>query len=624
MIQLIDIQTGDRFDLPNDFKISVSETNPMLSDQGSASLPIRLENFGRNKKLFNHLHRFDITTKPRKTVDILLTNGLYQMKGVLNILSLDDKTGIIECVIVLGESTLYDGMKDVTMQHVFENKKREDYKHLPESQRVQAWIDHLDKVMCDDIVDDFNVYTVCCGINYDNSGSIFYDFINHQALESAYVNKITKSSASGNYYALSGNNTYPSQINGVNVNIPKGYGVSPFLKFNYVLKEIFAYFNYRLNEDYLEKYPDFENLNVLNNTYDSIMYGELYYGQLVPTCTVLDYLESIRYTFGIEFIRSRHSNEIKIEFYTNIINLNNEFQKLNLTSKNHITLNDSKNLKLITQHNIKPVTETGSFQYYQDLLKLPNDYFDNLGKLNFDGIGLKIYRPGSPGKSYISGDALDWYNAAAFQEDDIKESKRDTVHMIYIDMRAFHSPNVTPSMPIKKNVPYVGIPRKLNSDILDVDGKPIKETLESKCPIMFAFARGRHQYDASYYNFNINNHYFYGSTHCYDSIGQVVVSNGFNLNFGGERGLYNTFWKAYDGFLKNGIYTIKVKIKLDPYEVMNFDMLKLYSVNNQVMLCRSLKYEVTHSGIEVVEAEFVSLKQYTEDVLSAPRRVIYF
>lgn len=620
MIRIIDKKTGEDFDLPKDFKISIEDKNPLFSEHGGPiSLPVRFEHTDKNKRLLDFSLRLSRTDRPVDSREVIIMSGLYQAVGNMKTLSISERSGYTECVIVSGETNLYARMKETSMQKVFENEVRNDFNVNPSNPKlaVAQWVNWLDKVMCGDVTDDFNVYPVCCSIEKTERHYEYYNFINHQGPIKYHplepIPDSIKSDVSGRqYYALNGNKEYRIKPQGseIRITIPVGYGVSPFLKFSYVLKKIFAYFGFELSDDYLQQYPDFANLNVLNNTYDAIMFGKLYYHQLVPTCSVYDFLKAVRLTFGCEFVKDKNSRKVSMLFYEKIFEPGPSMENIIAVSKQEIGIGEAKNLKLSSQHTLRPATWKDTIRYFQEIPSL-GDYDDNFTKFVPRILRYQDYMETVDDLvSFLCSDVLDWFDASLPFPEEERGSKRETVYMERIDLLAFRRINEDYQNGIYKNFPYVGKPRILNTMIRDSTGKEIKEPSETKCPIMFAFPRGRHVQSDKKYDKGMSDKYFYGSTHAYNAAGDPVSPHAFNLNYGGERGLYEKFWKRYDLFLRNDVQTVRRSIQLDADQVADFDMLKLYVIDNQIAVFKSIKYEIQQDGIENIEAEFVLLKTH--------------
>ena len=312
MIRIIDKQTGRDFHLPAGFKISIDKSNPFLSTQGTVSLPVVFPWTAWNSETLEHPTRFDRAGKLKQKREVIIQAGIYQRLATLQItggkLPTAYGAGYINATFLFDEAQFYNQMKDVTMQTVFGSIIRDDFASLATRElRVAAWVDYMNGIMFGTHTDDFDVFPVCYEIGTDGRNG----FLNQLRSKVSYRHNIDD-------YELAGKVARTFVIDGANVSIPVGYEVTPFLKKSYVLRTLFSSFGYVLNEDYLTKYPDFQREVELNNTADALMPGFINYGQLVPTKTINEFLNGIRYKYGCEFFLADNNVDVKLVFWNDL------------------------------------------------------------------------------------------------------------------------------------------------------------------------------------------------------------------------------------------------------------------------------------------------------------------
>ena len=54
-------------------------------------------------------------------------------------------------------------------------------------------------------------------------------------------------------------------VNEIPVSLSRGYYISPFIRANYVLKRVFAYFGYELKENFFTRTEPFSKMVLVNN-----------------------------------------------------------------------------------------------------------------------------------------------------------------------------------------------------------------------------------------------------------------------------------------------------------------------------------------------------------------------
>ena len=86
------------------------------------------------------------------------------------------------------------------------------------------------------------------------------------------------------------------------VDVPFGFGITPFLKVSFVIKKIIEHFGYSVGESVFESDVSFKQLVLVNNVADAIVGGVLDYTQLLPTCNVSDFILALQKKFGLVFI----------------------------------------------------------------------------------------------------------------------------------------------------------------------------------------------------------------------------------------------------------------------------------------------------------------------------------
>jgi len=656
MIRIIDFETGKDYDLKSGTKISVDKTNPFLSDKGSLSLPLELAPTDKNFELLDFPYRLDRKNKMQTKRSIIIDAGIFQTKATMVITNVTRKTIIVTCLFE--ESVFYNLMKDIKLETVFENIVRDDFSNLSTLElRIAAWVDHCEKVMIGQVSDVFHVFPVCYEINgngYDNNSMNGILNMINQSHTAVYDSK--------KYCKLAANYARIFSIDGANINIPVGYEVSPFLKMSYVLSQIFSNYGYTLNEDYLTKYPDLQKEVVLNNTIDSLMLGNLQYKQLVPSCTINEYLDSIRYKYGCEFFPSENNKMVSIVFWNDLLESVDSNYSNQKSDDVEITYENFKKIKLICDISNKPkelfntsgsdevsapivfeslqqmiihfvdkrylnyafITENNYDIYkwnvefiknFESLSRVQDECEQNneeyLGSICFVQSELKWYYRYDPhvqpGYAYILIDenVYNFFDEKTDSEDyrEIK-STHVAVPMAYINLHTTFDSLSLISNYTNLLLPYINGSRKLNTYTI-INGS-VQSSTDNECKIMSCFHVGTAKtlQGPFYDTYTIS----YGSTYRYDDLGDPWGL--INMSYGGENGLYETFWKKFDSILRNSFQPIKIPLNLTSSQIFNLAMQKQIYFENQNIIPESLKYEITDQGINVIEAKFRTTKLY--------------
>lgn len=636
MIRVIDYQTGRDFDLPAGIKISIEQVNPFLNEtQGSISLPVNLPYTDNNLELLDNPQRTDRRSKLNVKRKVIIHAGIYQRNAVMTITRVQKNKPIVG-TFLLDESVFYNQSREVTLQTVFDGYERTDFSGTHE-EKVAQWADYLDRVMTDDTLDgELAVFPVC--IKFEKTeytmptveilGPGIYDFLNHPSVPSTNYSTTTGTymvdGVSHDYYRLTNRNAISANINGTDVEIPTGYSISPFLKFSFVLEEIFSFFGFNLTTSKFHTDNDLKKLVLLNNTIDSLRPGKLIYSQLVPTCTVDEYLTAVRNDFGCEFIFDENGKDVHIVFWEDI--LTSEITECIDRFIQDEQINDFESKK-----SVKLGREYGSllfepkFKTYQLFNKsfnpiteirnittpVPGIYFDRLLLMYYsiveyvDSTGYEYF-----GGEYLGPNSFDFYDSSTDYELMDKSSKSSFVQMIRADIANRWATSTDYYKHQFVHIPYIDTYRQLNTAIVYTD--KTEKSDETKCPIMFCFRKGANLprpegEEASIFDTG-NEKLFWGSTYRFNNLG--YPDGNLNLVLGGENGLYETFWKKFDDVLKNSFQPVTVPLNITSYQILNFDMTKIKLLNGQPLIPESIKYEITDSGVKVIEAKFRTAKLY--------------
>ena len=626
-MKIIDKNTGKLFDIPADFKISIDKSNPFLTTQGTVSLPITFPWTENNAEFLDHPHRFDRATKLLANRSVIIQVGILQREATLSITDAQRPSSISSGYIIgtflFDEALFYNVMKNVTLRSIFSTVIRRDMVQTELTDRRLAWVNYLEKVMTGSVSDDFYVFPVCYEVDGTGIATTSKNsFLNH-------ISSMNVDTTGTPYYHLSGISARAFTIDSASVAIPIGYGITPFLKLSKVLSFIFQYYGFNLNDDYLDKYPELKKLVVLNNTADALMLGVLNYGQLVPTKTITEFLDSVRYKFGCEFFTAENGVDISIVFWNDVLDSSDLSLDRIIQAQPIVRVEGRKALKLSSSYTNKSKSNYSSFKAMSTSFgTLPITYSEGFPSYSahpetfFEQIvfvqkNLRFYHMYSyiTYKGFIDykydklGDDL--YDYFADDNSEAKEytSPDEAVPMVLVDLGATKDITAIWSTESRTQaflIPYIGNVVNINGAIT-VDNQTSSDS-STDCPIMFCFHFGRRVSDVSPNDGKI----FWGTTHRYDDSG--IPWGNFNLVYNGKNGLYETFWKKYDKVLNDSFQPISVPTNLSFYQALNYNPAKLKSLFGQPLLAESMKYDITDERVTVSEAIFRTVKPYQSKV----------
>lgn len=655
---------GHKLELYPNTKISIEENSPMFTDVGSYSMPLELPPTPGNLFILEHPNRTARKKKFINTIDVSINVGSWQRLAEMQVISAG-KNQSIETTLYFKESPFYDKIRDVQLSDVFKDVIRDDY--ATDTNPVSRWIYHLDKVSCFDIVDDFHVFPICLSIDIheeaheNNNPNYIYRTSHYTLLNRPDVPiSVTEggrigTSKSGRKYYMLANDTDVYLKDGEYVKVPEGYGLSPFLKIKYVLQMIFEFVGYSMNDDIATFLPSFEDACLLNNTADAIIKGKIYYDQLVPEVSALDFISFIENTLGCRLYIEENKKLAGFRFWTQV--LSEVPKSIDNIVQDHSRINFKlpENIKLVKQKD-DSFDIFGGFTTYNELTSkygtptYVKDY-DFLKGNNFDNDGLYYIRRNNTLYSVVfdkvwqyydfiaySYDGLDYYPPNVNYEEKNCQFKAPLVLPDVLFKRKGDRKSLIKSRPeFKENIndyiinnrlsyaegkntyrlfekiPFLNSKRHLNSVLetettsgnSDEKNAEIQEENDVSLPIIPCFSAGYlegFKEDISWgskpYIIDVEELYMIRQ-------GTPFNSNNFGnkLNFDFDFSLltiFNRFWKEYDELLNTSLHTVNTVVDMRDSELQSMRFDKVISINGQKMLPLSISYEVSDSGIEVV------------------------
>lgn len=659
---IVDKKTGELFDIPKQVSISIEQVSPVDMSEGSVSLPFSLPYTPKNLRLLGNPHRLDNATKPAQTSDVLVIVGFFQREGTLTVLSVK-KEQSIEVSVSIAESVFLYKANRTTMPDLFKGVVRDEYYDAGDVDGSRTmWINHFDEVMRGARSDEFKVFEVLCK---DSITNLEYDSLNELSTPQYF--------GSGDVYASFLNSSYDRQIridyngNPVSLNVLKGHNVTPFLKLLYVLNKTFNLLGFSLDDR--DIYDDYRYTEacVLNNTADAILTGKIYYYQLVPTCTVAQFLKAVCVTFGGIFVTT--GSTVKFSLWSNIININNkplqdlspyvsahptirpvEKMSLKLGAKSgRVEMNLRKDIdhaffqKVESKHQIGALYDVSTylnpiFVERENCLYLVNRPNDFLARLNYTHAQLGDSQ--NPISSDDRNPTLEaYYNALTnsqrhylectirpfqngIKEEYASNASAGKYKPVTCDMRLLSdisfealnpTSNVSESYTTRntKHVAkvFIGEIRRLNSSIT-ITGQAEITSSNQECPIMFAF-QNQVTYeidDGQSYNYYVH---FYGATNKV-----ILTANGIkeiSIDLGGEFGIYNTYWTKYNEMLERSNFEIETNMDIPTHVYASLDLSKPVLVNGQPVIINSTKYEVNQDGLKFNEVKLKTIRSYNTE-----------
>ena len=243
----LETQKGELM-LPDGFAFEIQVTNPIFSNEGAASIATTLPATNDNFKVLGRPERLARSQKPVRKFPAVLKHGPFQKKCTMIIAGCSRTEGI-ETSLAFHESELYSEFKGKEMKDVFELKSASSSDFDTSS---------IDAAMSDlysgyytsgDIHENFAIFPVAVEKNDDGV-------------------KIVNEVADGGFAYDRRNITSGDDV----VNVPVGYGVTPFLWLHRAVRLLFELSGYEVARNDFEASP-FCLIVLVNNCSDTFCKG---------------------------------------------------------------------------------------------------------------------------------------------------------------------------------------------------------------------------------------------------------------------------------------------------------------------------------------------------------------
>lgn len=282
---------GD-LELNEGFSFEIVRNNPFLSSEGDYSVPASIPATRHNLALLGHTERIDRATRHMNRMPATLSHGSVVKNGQLVIDTVMCNGGI-DVSFAIENSDLYSQHKDKPLKSIFKDMK-ESFGSVKEvmSKLCDIYYGRWEKK------EDYTVFPVWCGTYEDNDGNTVYQMNNQPDEGGSYIVSQRRQVREGD----------------ATVEVPEGYGVSPFIYLGRMLALAFETIGYSVEFNCFDTEP-YDKIVVLNNCSDTVVKGEINYADLVPSCTLGELLDFIVNKFHAQAIVDSTSRKVRIELF---------------------------------------------------------------------------------------------------------------------------------------------------------------------------------------------------------------------------------------------------------------------------------------------------------------------
>lgn len=655
-------KNGEAFDLPVNFSIDIEDSNPVFNDRGSQSIPATVPATPHNERLTNFADRIDAGSDPRAdTSHCEVTDGSYIRSGKINITSAGRDEGI----------TFNVGFDNSTIYETWSKKKLSELGSLPVidgntmgggssmSHPVDSILDYLSAVFraADPQTEPLAVFPIAV-----NNESLEQDKV-----KDYYWEVLNVPSERGTMLTVYPPDTVTRLVDGTvtRVNVPSGYGVSPFVRVWRMLELIFSDAGYNIPAEGNPFKSDVQlaRLVVLNNVADCCCTGVLKYAELMPDVTVEQFLNSLWCRFGLVYNLNPDTGTVTLRLLRDII----RFGKCpvidgRMASRPHVTFERPQFVKMTAQSSFDgaaPATErfedfvkgydlthlrfgrdVASWKFREDA----NDWDYDIG---WDDFSPEVMDPDDPDYPDYGDwdDDRDYYAAPRAARASDSEGSGQTKCLLSYEVRTcrwFKLDRQNGTVKDQSSSFFNWDPDAPDADAFELSSDdewvPIERVNARServyyelTPLYLAGSRHYHSYikggDEDSQNNGVTTPLafmfaFTGSDEFKEgTVGRfspeaetgdyVQFPDGskhtLSLLYQFKTGLFANFWKGFDEILRHGNRSVEMKARFSKPELLRLDMLNAVSVGNIPCLLDTVGYRLPATGELIADLKLRTL-----------------
>lgn len=301
-MKIIHSQSGLAYHLNPGTQLEVERTNLFFNDYGEHALPLDLPDTDRNRELTGWPDRLAVSSKPKADIPCVIEDGAFVLSGSQAVLGARRKEKITTTVC-FNEGEFLSRIKDVQLSDIYAGQV------VPGVATVSQGI-----AFCQSLL-----------TNQDPDFAIFpflVDFGDQRRL----INRLEMMDAQGSISATGTigfynafERTQQDTEDADMVILPPGYYITPFIRVSSVLRRVFSYFGYTLQDSFLTTQQPFSSMVFVNNTIDSLLNGDILLTHLLPDCMVSTLLDVFRKKFCLEFVPDEVHKTVSVVRFTDML-----------------------------------------------------------------------------------------------------------------------------------------------------------------------------------------------------------------------------------------------------------------------------------------------------------------
>lgn len=581
-MKITNLDKGKTYQLGEGAKLEVERTNPFFNDYGETTTPLDIPASDYNRMILGYPDTFGLREK-MVAANVSIEDGEYFAQCRQIVLSAQHK-GNISSSFYINDGSFYSKIQNVKLKSIFKDEM------IPGCSTIDECIS-----FCRSIIggknENYDIFPVL--LTDDSGKDAGYDYKilngwgNQQKLPDA---KYWRFKNTGGYEYVAAPDAYDfvtcagksnrfqgefnrtEYVNEIPVSLTRGYYISPFIRANYVLKRVFKYFGYDLQENFFTRIEPFTKMVLVNNVIDVMVNGHIRIEDLLPDVSVSDFLSVFRKKFLCEFISDEGTHQASIIFLKDAVRsapvADLTRQMTEEPTLSYKTASDYKRVVLRAKHQADSDAED-SYDDLKDMLaKNTGAYFDKV-----DGC---FYKDGYSGNYHVKSKIGEGSQSYDTGEEDTDTQDIEIPEMIP-ETRTLKYRQSADDDTISREMGrflYIGSYATLNSS-MKVATEDNSESSEEAVttPVMLAFPYVSTDgmpcgtvtaYDIHY---EYDNRFGPPSHASEESLYRKIFD--YALVYNGDDGIFEKFYRQYDLLLRNSLQELKVKLLLTQSQKQN-------------------------------------------------------
>lgn len=611
-MRITNLEKGEDYNLRPDTQIQVERTNPFFNDFGEQTTPLELPASERNRRILGFPDSFGRRVK-MEAADVAIQDGEYFAQCRQMVLSAQYR-GSISTAFYINDGSFYSRIQKVKLKDIFKDE------FIPGVNTVEQGI-----AFCRSLRDNKNEqYTIFPVLLTDDSGvnlGFNYKFLNAYGKDTglkskakwmwkdgkmSYVNYTTVSAflpdindSDCDFYNAIQRTEY---VNEIPITLAPGYYISPFIRVNYLLQRIFAYFGYTLQSNFFTQTEPFTKMVVINNVIDVLVNGKIRLSDLVPDGTCADFLTVIRKKFCCEFTSDEGQHTANIIFLRDTLNALPENDLTSCVTQEPIVVyKTEKDYKRITL-DAEDKLDTDISDSYDDIDAMvkacPGAYFNPVDgafyKQGWSGDYEVITKIGEASQAYNTGGEL--------------ETKELKIPELIPEFRKLTYKATVDDEDVEcdlGNHLYIGsyIARNSKMVVAGEDKETASESASKQKTILAFSYLSEERPEGTISAYDIHN-------------AEHPQIFDYALYYNGPFGIFEKFYRDYDLLLRNSLHEMKVKLLLSQSQKQNLPAYAKVMIRGVAFFFNKLKFTLGGKN-EPVESQLYTIA-LMQPVINAP------